>query len=355
MDPDMAGVYSAGTAINQPFPTITHFNGGISMGSGKISFVMMLLLAGILSIWLSPVAEAADRVVVIPMGGGKPLQNVVTVAKSNGQFTDPVAAMNSITDASAANPYLLYIGPGQYTLNTTLVMKPFVDVTGSGEQVTWLMGAISTTALDETSAIVKGANNAALSQLSVSNTGGGTYSIGIFNTGLNVTARLQQLSVYAKGGAGNVGVLNDGSSPMMTGLNMAVEGTGIEQNVGIFNLNSSAPTIIGVNVLVWGGNVALGISNNSSSVPVIDGANVFAWGGSANTNMGVRNVSSNDVKIRRSTISGTPYSLVNSAGSTNTRVSQSTLIGGASGNGYTCVATDDNLGHQLTTATCAFP
>jgi hypothetical protein len=319
-----------------------------------IRFAMVFLLVGMLSIWLSPLARAADRVVVIPMGSGsKPLQNVVTVAKSNGQYTDPVAAMNSITDASAANPYLLYIGPGQYTLTSTLVMKPFIDVTGSGEQVTWLMGAISSGVMDETSAIVKGANNAALSQLSVSNTGGGNNSIGIFNTGLNVTARLQQLSVYAKGGDGNIGVLNDGSSPMMTGLNMAVEGTGTQENVGIFNLNSSAPTIIGVNILVWGGDVALGIFNVTNSVPVIDGANVFAWNGTT-VNAGVYNMSSNDVKIRRSTISGTTYGLINAI-STNTRVSQSTLINGAFGNGYTCVASDDNQGHYLTIATCAYP
>ncbi|MHB8790584.1 MAG: hypothetical protein ACYDBT_11945 [Desulfobulbaceae bacterium] len=328
------------------------------MDSRTIRFAMAFLLVGLLSIWLSPLARAADRVVVIPMGGGgKPLQNVVTVAKSNGQFTDPVAAMNSITDASAANPYLLYIGPGQYTLTTPLIMKPFVDVTGSGEQVTWLMGAISSATINETSAIVKGANNAALSQLSVSNTGGGQNSIGIYTTGLNVTARLQQLSVYAKGGNDiNLGVVNIGSSPMMTGLNMAVEGTGTQTSIGIFNINSSAPTIIGVNVLVWGGIAAVDIYNLSSSGPVIDGANVFAWGGST-TNVGVYNTSSNDVKIRRSTISGAGTGGIglSNNGSANTRVSQSTLIGGASGGGYTCVASDDNLGHQLTTATCAFP
>ncbi|MFZ5799009.1 MAG: hypothetical protein ACYCYR_16545 [Desulfobulbaceae bacterium] len=324
------------------------------MDSRTIRFVMVFFLAGMLSIWLSPVATAADRVVVVPLGtGGKPLQNVVTVAKSKGQFTDPVAAMNSIIDASAANPYLLYIGPGQYTLTTALIMKPFVDVTGSGEQATWLMGSISSATMDETSAIVKGANNAALSNLSVSNTGGGTYSIGIFNTGLNVTARLQQLSVYAKGGENNIGVLNYGSSPMTTGLNIAVEGTGTQTSIGIMNHNSSAPTIIGVNVLVWGGNVGVGIYNVTNSVPVIDGANAFVWNGSTG-NVGVYNVSSNDVKIRRSTISGTTNGLSNS-GSVNTRVSQSTLIGGAAGGGYTCVASDDNLGHQLTTATCAFP
>ncbi|HBI15888.1 MAG TPA: hypothetical protein DDY20_10315 [Desulfobulbaceae bacterium] len=249
------------------------------MNPEKSNIVMVFLLAWTLSLFLTPLAGAADRVVVVPMGtGGKPLQNIVTVAKSKGQFTDPVAAMNSITDASAANPYLLYIGPGQYTLTTALVMKPHVNVTGSGEQVTWLMGSISSDTFDETSAIVKGANNAALSNLSVSNTGGGMRSFGIFTTGLNLTARLENVSVYAKGGAHNFGVFNMGSSSMITGLNIAVEGTGTQNSYGILNVSSS-PSILGVNILVWGGNSAAGIYNENSSVTLIEGSNIFAWGG----------------------------------------------------------------------------
>ena len=52
-------------------------------------------------------AFAHNRVVIVPLGGddAKPLQNVVTVSKANGDFTDPVTAMASITDASAENPY----------------------------------------------------------------------------------------------------------------------------------------------------------------------------------------------------------------------------------------------------------
>jgi len=322
------------------------------MDSGKISLVTIFLLVWTLSLWMPPIAEAADRVVVVPMGtGGKPLQNIVTVAKSKGQFTDPVAAMNSITDASETNPYLLYIGPGQYTLTTALVMKPHVNVTGSGEQVTWLMGAISSHVIDETSAIVKGANNAALSNLSVSNTGGGTYSFGIFNIGLNLTARLQNVSVYAKGGEGNIGVMNwNSASPMITGLNIAVEGGAVD-NIGIFNYDSSSPTILGANILAWGGNRAIGINNASDSVPLIEGANIYAWGASS-ASVGVRNVGSNAVKIKRSTISGATNGLSNSSGSIDTRVSQSTLINGAAGGGYTCIASDDNLGHPLNSATC---
>ena len=57
---------------------------------------------------------------VIPVG--RKLKNVDTVAKANGDFTDPVAAVNSITDASATNPYLVVICPGVYTITQTLMM-----------------------------------------------------------------------------------------------------------------------------------------------------------------------------------------------------------------------------------------
>ena len=46
-------------------------------------------------------------------------------------------AMANITDASSTNPYLLKIEPGIYDLfEDSLVMKPYVDVEGSGEGVT---------------------------------------------------------------------------------------------------------------------------------------------------------------------------------------------------------------------------
>jgi hypothetical protein len=191
-----------------------------------------------------------------------------------------------------------------------------------------------------------------LSDLSVNNTGGGENSFGIFTTGLNLTARLQQVSVYAKGGATNVGVVNyTSSSPFISGVNLAVQGVGSQTNCGIYNLASS-PTIIGVNALVWGGMVSYGIANFQNSLPVvIDGANIYAYSGTA-VNIGVYNMDADNVKIRRSTISGTTDGLSNVGGSVNTRVSQSTIINGVAGGGYTCVASDDDLGHQLSIATC---
>jgi hypothetical protein len=65
--------------------------------------------------------------------GGSKYANVVVVAKSGGDFTDPIAAVNSITDASVDKPYLVKIMPGIYSLGTSsLQMKEYVDAEGSG-------------------------------------------------------------------------------------------------------------------------------------------------------------------------------------------------------------------------------
>jgi hypothetical protein len=76
-----------------------------------------------------------------PQGLAARYANVVIVAKSGGDFTDPIAAMDSITDASDANPYLIKIMPGVYDLGSaTMSLKSFVAVEGSGESVTKIKG-----------------------------------------------------------------------------------------------------------------------------------------------------------------------------------------------------------------------
>ena len=74
-----------------------------------------------------------------PQGPAGPVPhyaNVIVVAKSGGDFTDPIAAVNSITDASDDNPYLVKIMPGVYDLSGTISIRNNIDVVGSGENVT---------------------------------------------------------------------------------------------------------------------------------------------------------------------------------------------------------------------------
>ena len=63
------------------------------------------------------------------------------VAASGGDFTSVQAAVNSITDASATNPYLIWIAPGVYA--ETVTLKPYVHLQGAGRDVTVLQGSIT--------------------------------------------------------------------------------------------------------------------------------------------------------------------------------------------------------------------
>ena len=107
----------------------------------KISSQFMKSIFGIFGmlLLLAPLTVLAHtKVVVIPLFGDdvKRVNNIIIVAKANGHFTDPVAAVNSIKDASASNPYLVVIDRGDYTISQTLFMKEYVDIVGSGENVT---------------------------------------------------------------------------------------------------------------------------------------------------------------------------------------------------------------------------
>ena len=123
--------------------------------------------------------------------------------------------MASITDASATNPYLVVIGPRVYTVTSPIVMTPYVDIAGSGENVTKITGAISTAAA-ETSAIVLGANNATLSSLNVENTGGGNVSIALYN--YYASPMVKNVVVKASGGGSSYGIRNHHSSPTLIGV-----------------------------------------------------------------------------------------------------------------------------------------
>jgi hypothetical protein len=68
------------------------------------------------------------------------IKNVIIVQKNPGstQFLSIKDAIDSITDASITNPYLVSVGPGIYT-EDSIVMKSYVYINGSGLQVTIIM------------------------------------------------------------------------------------------------------------------------------------------------------------------------------------------------------------------------
>ena len=262
--------------------------------------------------------QAHNKVVVIPLAGNdvKQLKNIVTVAKENGDFTLPNLAVSSITDASAANPYLIVIAPGEYNLNGNLTMKPYVSISGSGREVTRLIGAGSNDGM------VRCADNTELSDLSIEAT---TPTFGSFNIAVgctNTSPRLTRLSVSAQGGRFNYTTyIRDGASPELTDYKTE-SNSAADANIGIFIQNAS-PIMNNV--------TAIGINTDASSLGT-----------------GVDTISVSSPIISNSTMQGTTFGvrLLGATGTADARITHSTVIGGiddtSAGNQCRSVY-DDNL------------
>ena len=241
-------------------------------------------------------------------GKGTAYQNMVIVAKSGGDYTTIQSALNSITDASASNPYLIWVGPGVYTEDVT--MKPYVDIEGAGELATKITrGGWN----DSMAGTVIGANNAELRFLTVENVGGTTNAVAIYNGA--TSPRLTHITLNVSGGTHNYGITNNnGSSPMMTDVTVTVSGGtssigvdnsygsspsmtdvvvsatgGMDYNFGVYIRNSS-PTLMGGRVTTSGGNSAVGIYNTTDSSPTLMNVAVTVTGGTSNE--GMLNISS---------------------------------------------------------------
>ena len=228
----------------------------------SITFIKRLLFSLVLSAGLYTTATADFYVIPV----NKKIEHVILVAKKGGDFTDVKEAIESITDANETNRYLVYVGPGVYHVTSPIVMKSWVTLKGSGENATLLKGAVSTGS-NYSSAILSSwsANNATITELSVENTGGDTFSIGVYIT--NDSTVVANVKATASGGAYNYGIYNYYSSSTLT--NVTATASGGVTNSGVYNYYSS-PTLTNVTATASGGGNSIGINNiDSASAPKI--------------------------------------------------------------------------------------
>ena len=191
-------------------------------------------------------------------GGGTtpppaPVKHKIIVSKDGaGDFTDPVSAMNSITDASANNLYLIQINPGNYTLAYPLQMSPYVDIEGSGEGVTRIVGSVT------------GASNAEIRMLTVQNPGNG---VAISN--ITASPRILKVTAISSGSETGVIVNASGSSTLMTDVKIISTGGYIARGLGNYY---SSPTMNNVSISVSNGYENTGIFNNNSALTMSNSA-----------------------------------------------------------------------------------
>jgi hypothetical protein len=209
---------------------------------------------------------------------------VIVVAPDGGDFANPIDAINTITDASADKPYLLKIMPGTYDLGiATLVMKEHVDVEGSGELTTRLLGSAAD------AGVVAGASRAELRSLSIEAAGAEGNIVGIFNG--SSAPRIRNVSITVQGGKGTFGIYNMMAEPILDSVTVTAHGG--DTGFGVFNIHSS---------------------------PLIRNAAITAGNG-------VYTTSSGSATVEGSVISSTLFSIFNDT-ATTTRVANTRLEGG---------------------------
>jgi hypothetical protein len=175
--------------------------------------------------------------------------SVAVVAKSGGDYTDPVTAMANLSswcsNPTVGSHCLLKIMPGVYDVDSnTLQMQDYVDIEGAGETNTKITGKINSS----TSGVVKGAN-AGLRFLTVENglsTGGGSNAIAIY---ADARMSIKNVSANSSGGTNVYGIyIAGGNDTLMENVTaLTVNGSDC---YGIYSREAVGVKMTNVNV--WG-------------------------------------------------------------------------------------------------------
>jgi hypothetical protein len=182
-----------------------------------------------------------------------------------------LAALSGITDASADKPALLKIEPGIYDLgSSTLQMKPYVDIEGSGEGVTKLLGARRD---DLNAGAINGADNAELRLLSITVASGtGAFAIAILCS--NASPHITHVTASSDGDTSYAIAIVSGAHPQIERVTATATGGGTIA-AGIAAFANTAPLLLDVRLQsqsqTSGLNVGLyatGLINNTQGASV---------------------------------------------------------------------------------------
>jgi hypothetical protein len=272
-------------------------------------------------------AQTIYRLTVVVKPVGTPAENGAAL----------LAALAGITDATVDNPYLLKLEPGQYDVGTTsLKMKEYVDIEGSGELATKIVGTGSSTSDTGT---VWGANNAELRSLTVSSSGNwADWATAIYN--LNVSPRLTHVKALASQAGASVGVRNENANSEMT--NVTAIATALYAAAGVTNMDCS-PTMVDVTAKALSSDDTYGIYNDNAS-PTMRGVTANAER-ATDEGYGVYNRASSEPQMIDVTASATSSYLAYGVYNDDSHPTMNNVIASADGDfaGYGVYNTTDSV------------
>lgn len=197
---------------------------------------MKTYLFSLILLLFTSTAMAQNKVVVVPLfSSAVPIENIVTVGLDNADFTSPAAAVNSITDATFLRPYLVFIGPGTYTIQPNqLIVQPNIHLVGSGVGATILRGFFGNSSASS-SAVVRLEGNSAggsvLRDLTINQFGSATaISSGVYTEGFSTIDNVE-INVRSNG-VSNFGVFSETATLEISNSAINIQNASF-QNVGI--------------------------------------------------------------------------------------------------------------------------
>lgn len=301
----------------------------------------LLLLAGLAASSAAQPAVRRGGPAVGGPGGEGPQASVLKVDRLGGDFASITAALDSIVDAGLTDVdgfqkvYLISVAPGTY--EERVVMKPYVDLAGSGQlmsKITFAGGS------GVESATLVAADHSEIRSLTIESTGGSSHAVAVYSTG--ASPRLSNLSLVSSGANENFGLVSVAGSPQLDDVTIGVtgQGIGIGGSYGVYN-ESSSPVMrnVAIHVASTGGveDVNYGVWNVASS-PMIRESEIVVVGGEEDSHA-LHNEAGSAPMACNSTLVG-ETGAVYSEDST-TRLAYTQLDGGVDGDGATCIGAFD--------------
>ena len=228
----------------------------------------------VLALGLTATVASAQVVVVNPVAGN-------TTASGTALRN----ALAGITDASSSKPYVIRVSPGFYDLgNTGLLMKPYVDIEGSGQQSTVIRGNGNNTG--NLNAVITGAFPAELRNLGVASLGSGfTYSIAVL-INQNPTS-LRNVSLVSSNATNTWGVRCVSADPTLDDVTVTIIGGTTSYGIAMTGTGGLAPTIRRAIINSSGSTTAYGMHTAQSAIPVIRDADISVAAATGGTAYGI--------------------------------------------------------------------
>lgn len=210
----------------------------------------------------------------------EPLDNIITVAKSGGDFTTVTDALNAITDASATNLYLIRVAPGIY--EEAIELKSYVDIEGSGENTTIIRSSGGSNQPDNTGdgATVKAVGNIIADvRLLTIESNSNNYGIAIWTKSVPTGAlTFNHVTIIATTtGSASHGIINYQSSPTLN--HVTAHASGGNHTYGIHNRYFASPTMKNSIASATGNHKTFAIYNRDDASPIMTNMTATAYGG----------------------------------------------------------------------------